>query len=228
MIFNKHLELRGKHALFSPSQPSWIRYDKTKILERLSGQYATSLGSLIHEFAASQITLRHRVSSKKTLQDEIENHIYQRYFDDKYQDLRKDGKPLLSMSRELAGNIYDTVKDYINDGIGYKMMVEQPLVYNDDFFGTADSIVFRDGMLRIHDLKTGTLPAKMEQLQVYAALFCLEYKTKPSEVDMELRLYQSNEIVVFNPTAEDVLPIMDAIIKYSKLISDTKIREGWE
>lgn len=132
------------------------------------------------------------------------------------------------MSRELAGNIYDTIKDYINDGIGYKMMVEQPLVYNDDFFGTADSIVFRDGMLRIHDLKTGSLPAKMEQLQVYAALFCLEYKTKPSEVDMELRLYQSNEIVVFNPTAEDVLPIMDAIIKYSKLISDTKIREGWE
>lgn len=228
MNFNKHLELRGKHALFSPSQPSWIRYEKSKILDRLGSQYANTVGSLIHEFAASQIILRHRVTSKKALQNEVENFIYQKYFDDRYQEMRKDGKPILSFAGEVVSNVFDTIKDYINDGIGYKMIVEQPLVFNEDFFGTADTIVFRDGMLRIHDLKTGVLPAKMEQLQIYAALFFLEYAIKPGEVDMELRLYQSNEIIVFNPTVEDILPIMDTILKFSKLITETKVREGWE
>ena len=58
--------------------------------------------------------------------------------------------------------------------------------------------------------------------------FCLEYKVKPGEIDAELRLYQSNEIIIHNPTVEDILPIMDVIIKNSKLIHDTKVREGWE
>lgn len=222
------MELRGKHALFSPSQPSWIRYDKSKILDRLRSQYANTLGTLIHEFAASQIILRHRITSKKTLHEEVENYIYHKYFNEKYQELDNFAKPLLSNVGEIVDNVYDTIKDYINDGIGFKMLTEQPLVYDDNFFGTADTIIFRDGLLRIHDLKTGSIPAKMEQLLAYAALFCLEYKVKPGEIDAELRLYQSNEIIIHNPTVEDILPIMDVIIKNSKLIHDTKVREGWE
>ena len=31
-------------------------------------------------------------------------------------------------------------------------------------------------ILRIHDYKSGITPAKMDQLMIYAALFCLEYK----------------------------------------------------
>lgn len=67
-----------------------------------------------------------------------------------------------------------TLNAYVNDAIGYKMIPEQILFYSDNCFGTADAIVFRNGLLRIHDLKTGVIPAHMEQLEVYAALFCLE------------------------------------------------------
>ncbi|MDO5541613.1 MAG: DUF2800 domain-containing protein [Eubacteriales bacterium] len=118
-----------------------------------------------------------------------------------------------------------TLNMYVNDAIGYKMMPEQILYYSDNCFGTADSIVFRNRLLRIHDLKTGVIPAHMEQLEIYAALFCLEYAVKPSDIDIELRLYQNNEIVYHNPTAEDIVPIMDKIITFDKIINKIK-QEG--
>lgn len=66
-----------------------------------------------------------------------------------------------------------TLNMYVNDAIGYKMTPEQTLFYSENCFGTADSISYRSGLLRIHDLKTGIIPAHMEQLMIYAALFCL-------------------------------------------------------
>ena len=43
----------------------------------------------------------------------------------------------------------------------------------------------------------------------------------PREViDMELRIYQSDEIIICNPTAEDILPIMDVIIRDCKYVED--------
>ena len=86
-----------------------------------------------------------------------------------------------------------TIYMYINDAIGFKMSTEVVLYYSDYFFGTADSICFRNNFLRIHDLKTGKHEASMEQLLIYAALFCLEYRVKPTELSgCELRLYQSD------------------------------------
>ena len=111
-----------------------------------------------------------------------------------------------------------TLYAYVNDAIGFKMDTEVVLYYSDNFFGTADSISFRDNFLRIHDLKTGKTPVHMEQLEIYAALFCLEYKVRPGEIDMELRIYQNDEVIVFNPTAEDILPIMDKIVHLDKLL----------
>ena len=64
-----------------------------------------------------------------------------------------------------------TIYSYVNDAIGFKMDTEVVLFYSERFFGTADAISFRDGILRIHDLKTGKIPAHIEQLEVYAALF---------------------------------------------------------
>lgn len=116
-----------------------------------------------------------------------------------------------------------TLNMYVNDAIGFKMQPEQVLYYSDNCFGTADSISFRNNTLRIHDLKTGEIPAHMEQLLIYAALFCLEYRYKPSEIAMELRIYQNDDIIIYNPTAEDVVPIMDKIITFDKLIN--KIRK---
>ena len=112
----------------------------------------------------------------------------------------------------------DTVCMYINDAIGFKMDTEVVLFYSPRFFGTADAICFRNGVLRIHDLKTGKIPAKMEQLEIYAALFCLEYNIKPGDIKMELRIYQNEEVVVHKPTAEDILPIMDKIKHFDKLL----------
>ena len=114
---------------------------------------------------------------------------------------------------------------YVNDAIGFKMDPEVVLFYSDNFFGTADTICFRNGMLRIHDLKTGDTPVKMEQLKIYAALFCLEYKIKPGEIEIELRIYQKNkDVQVHNPTAEDILPIMDKIVHLDKLLANVEGR----
>ena len=119
----------------------------------------------------------------------------------------------------------ETVSMYVNDAIGYNMDPEVVLYYSENWFGTADAISFRNNFLRIHDLKTGVIKAHMEQLMIYAALFCLEYKQKPGEIGMELRIYQNNEIDIFNPTAEDILPIMDKGVHFDKLISKIKEME---
>ena len=118
-----------------------------------------------------------------------------------------------------------TLNMYVNDAIGFKMTPEQILFYSENCFGTADAISFRNGYLRIHDLKTGLVPAKMEQLMIYAALFCLEYKVKPAEIDMELRLYQSDDILIHNPVADEILPIIDKIISFDKIITKIKSEE---
>ena len=114
-----------------------------------------------------------------------------------------------------------TICAYVNDAIGYKMDTEVVLFYSERFFGTADAISFRNGVLRIHDLKTGKvgkIESHMEQLEVYAALFCLEYKVKPGDIQIELRVYKNDEVVVWNPTAEDIVPIMDKIVHLNKLL----------
>ena len=118
-----------------------------------------------------------------------------------------------------------TLNMYVNDAIGYKMIPEQILFYSENCFGTADAISFRNDFLRIHDLKTGAIPAHMEQLEIYAALFCLEYHIKPSDISMELRIYQNNEILYHNPTVEDIAPIMDKIITFDKTINKLKDTE---
>lgn len=111
-----------------------------------------------------------------------------------------------------------TLYSYVNDAIGFRMDTEVVLYYSDRFFGTADAISFKNNFLRIHDLKTGKGPVHMEQLEVYAALFCLEYKVRPGDIEMELRLYQNDEVAIFNPTASDILPIMDRITHLDKLL----------
>ena len=114
-----------------------------------------------------------------------------------------------------------TLYAYVNDAIGFKMDTEVVLFYSERFFGTADAISFRDNFLRIHDLKTGKsgkIEDHVEQLEIYAALFCLEYRIKPGDIQMELRKHKNDEVLVHNPTAEDILPIMDKIIHLDKLL----------
>lgn len=111
-----------------------------------------------------------------------------------------------------------TLNMYVNDAIGYRMTPEQYLYYSDNCFGTADAICFRKNKLRVHDLKTGFNAASMQQLLIYAAIFCLEYGFKPSEIEMELRIYQNDDIEALVPDPMDVVLIMDKIVTFSKQI----------
>lgn len=113
-----------------------------------------------------------------------------------------------------------TLNLYVNDAIGFRMTPEQVLYYSPYCFGTADAICVRGDILRIHDLKTGRIPAHMEQLYIYAALFCLEYRVRPMEMGMELRIYQNNEVLTEVPEPQDVLEIMNRIIEYDKILSE--------
>ena len=177
LTFNNHKNLQGLHAPFSPSQSSWLRYDKEKALRVYRNKQAAEIGSKLHEWAKTTIDLGiKQPRSNKTLYA------------------------------------------YVNDAIGFKMSTEVVLFYSIRFFGTADAISFRDNFLRIHDLKTGEKPASIEQLLIYAALFCLEYKIKPGTLaGIELRLYQNDEVIIHNPEADEILPIMDHIMMLDKM-----------
>lgn len=114
-----------------------------------------------------------------------------------------------------------TLNEYVNDAIGYRMTPEQVLYYSDNAFGTTDSISFRNNILRISDLKTGANPAHMEQLYIYAALFCLEYKMNPEDLDdIILRIYQNNDILEEHADPKVVRDIMAKTILFDKLIND--------
>lgn len=120
-----------------------------------------------------------------------------------------------------------TLCKYVNDAIGYGLTPEQVLMCSYNAFGTADAIgIGRNGLLRIHDLKTGRIPAHMEQLEIYAAFYCLEYGIKPTDIEMELRIYQNDEVAIENPDPEDIQYIMNKTVHNDKIIEDLKEREG--
>jgi hypothetical protein len=111
------------------------------------------------------------------------------------------------------------------------MWIEQPLAYSENAFGTADAIWYGDNpdqesmfktLLRIFDLKNGTSPSSKSQLECYAALFCLEYKVRPMELEYDLRIYQNDEIQMFETDPEDIAYIMDRYIVADRLIESMK------
>jgi hypothetical protein len=111
-----------------------------------------------------------------------------------------------------------TLNMYINDAIGFRMEAEVPLEYSSVCFGTTDAICFRDDVLRIHDLKTGLIPADMMQLKIYAALFCFQCGYLPNTIRIILRIYQNDAIeeLIADPT--DIYAVMDRIQTLSKFI----------
>lgn len=115
-----------------------------------------------------------------------------------------------------------TLNTYVNDAIGFKMSPEVVLYYSDNCFGTTDAIAFRDNFLRIHDLKTGTTPAHMEQLEIYAALFCLEYHVSPKDIQIELRLYQNSDVIVLVPEPDDIIDICKKIKEFDEELNSYK------
>jgi hypothetical protein len=116
-----------------------------------------------------------------------------------------------------------TLNMFVNDAIGYQMTPEQPLYFSPNSFGTADAICFNDRLLRIHDLKTGVSPTSENQLEVYAALFCLEYGIKPEDIGIENRIYQLDDVAIFVPPPERINYIMNKIVAFDKVINEIKM-----
>lgn len=116
-----------------------------------------------------------------------------------------------------------TINMYVNDAIGFQMQPEILLYYSDNCFGTCDAISFKKNFLRIHDLKNGESPTSIKQVRVYAALFCLEYRINPVDIDMELRIYQLDDIVIDVPDPEEIINIMNTIMKHDQIIEKIKI-----
>lgn len=199
MKFTKHLELRDKHSMLAPSQPYWLGYSEDQLYQKYVSSFAQTTGTLLHGLAETLIT--NNIKLKKTDRNVVLVHLLE------------NGIPAAAIEMD---RIYNNFVTYVNDAIGFRLTPEQPLVYSEYCFGTADAISFKNNLLRIHDYKSGTTPAKMEQLMIYAALFCLEYKYKPGEIEMELRIYQNDEVIYHNPTADEIGPIMDKIISSDK------------
>ena len=128
----------------------------------------------------------------------------------------------IRLRQKLAKN-KQTLNRYVNDGIAYMMSPEQKLYLSRNCFGTADSISFRDGLLRIHDYKSGISPAHMEQLYIYAALFCLEYDFKPKDISIETRIYQSGRVWTESPPPGLIKDISDKMVHDDQIIE--KLRE---
>lgn len=124
--------------------------------------------------------------------------------------------------RIKLANMKKALNMFVNDAIGFKMIPEQVLYYSRNSFGTADAIAFKDNLLRIHDLKTGFSKPSFKQLDIYAALFCLEYGVNPEDIQVETRMYQGNGFEVSIPEPLYIRDIMNKIIEFDSVIEDIK------
>lgn len=122
---------------------------------------------------------------------------------------------------------HEALSQYVEDALGYKMVCEQPLRYSDNCFGTADTICFRNELLRVHDLKTGITATSFKQLEVYSGIFCLEYEVSPLEIDFELRIYQRDQVMVHTPNSDRIYDIMETIVKHDRLLEEIKASERY-
>lgn len=139
-------------------------------------------------------------------------------------DLHELAHQAIRLGVKLPRNV-KTLNMYVNDALGFRMSPEQPLYYSDNCFGTPDAIAFRRNFLRIHDLKTGITQTSERQLEVYAALFCLEYRVKPVEIQTELRIYQNDEVRIYDADPDTITHIMDKIVTFDKKITQLRMED---
>lgn len=125
--------------------------------------------------------------------------------------------------RIKLGNAKKALNMFVNDSIGFKMTSEQVLFYSYNSFGTADAISFKDNVLRIFDLKTGFSKPSFKQLDIYAALFCLEYDVDPRSITtIEQRLYQGNGFTVNIADPVYIQQVMNKIVDFDVVLENIK------
>lgn len=115
-----------------------------------------------------------------------------------------------------------TLSMYVNDAIKMGLRPEEKLYFSKFAYGTADTIDFKNGVLRVSDLKTGKTRVSFIQLMIYAALFLLCYPEirLKSVKKIELRIYQNNEVHLETPGIDDILPVMDRIKRCSRILEE--------
>ena len=203
------------HAPFPPSQPSWLNYTDEQLIEALKNKYRAEIGTEIHEWASHQIILSSKVSGIKEVEKGVKTHIYEKYME-KYSKCYDPefGTLLLKHLHYIPGEAFLTTKQFINDSIGFRMESEKRLTVSSMIYGTADAVRYytKENLLRVSDLKTGKRPAKIEQVFIYAALYCYEYKLKPLNTNFEARIYQNGEIFIEQPSGEDINEILINIV----------------
>lgn len=204
MQWHEHLNLEGRHSFLAPSNHSWKNYDDSKLISVFEGNKRKIEGTYLHQWAEDLIKSVNR--TKDILRMTGSKRIFRIDIDAVRMEGDKD-----SVVRESKAK--ETVFMYVADAIKFDMAAEIPLSYDDRYcFGTADAIQFDGQLLRIHDLKTGETPASIDQLIIYAALFCLEYNQDPNRLIFELRIYQTDQILIHKPTNEEIIDMMNRII----------------
>lgn len=116
----------------------------------------------------------------------------------------------------------ETLNQYINDAIGFRMEPEVVLFYSYNCFGTADAIGFAKNVLRVSDLKTGVHKGSRKQTDIYFALFCLEYRINPYDIQMIGRIYQMDEVDEYQGDPKWIRELMDKIVRADRMIEDMK------
>ena len=203
MKWNDHHELEGLHAFLGASQFHWINWQEEDVVARYFGSFSQAIGTALHELACDC------VRSKTVLNENdiplIKLTMYKAYIPEQAYD---------------AQLLLDTLMPFVNDGIRDGMSTEVLLYYSPFCFGTADQIRFfeNEKVLKIKDLKSGRTKTHMEQLEIYAALFCLEYGYDPNDITIELSIYQRGEVFIFNPQSYEITTIMDLIKSRDALI----------
>lgn len=134
-------------------------------------------------------------------------------------------KNAIKLGQKLQAN-GKTLNMYVNHAIGYKMTPEQPLYFSENCFGHADALCFRKNKLRIHDLKTGLVPANGRQLEIYAAIFCYEYDMDPHKIEIELRIYQNDDIKIWEADPDIISKLIDVMKTFDPIIDEMKM-EAW-
>lgn len=222
-----------QHAPFAPSQPSWLGYSDEQVIEAYKSRHRAEIGTEIHEWASIQINLSSKASGIREVEKGVKTHIYTKYvmpyldqnfvpeYEDKLLKLRTDyGWELIKHIRYIPKESFVSTKDFINDSIGFRMDSEKRLYLSDNFFGTSDATMYypNENLLRIMDLKTGSRPAKMTQVYIYAALYCHANNLNPLQTNFETRIYQNAEIRMEQPAGENINDILKNILHKNELI----------
>lgn len=205
MNWNRHSNLEGAHAFLSASKYNWLNKSDEELIDSYRNSFATTIGTLLHAYAADAIRFREKLRKGDARGVKF--------------DLMRRGVPEFAID---IHNVFPTLMRYVNDSIGFQMDPEVLLYYSDTCFGTTDAIQYYGDMLRINDLKTGTTPVKMDQLKIYAALFFLEYGYKPEKSRIELRIYQLDDYVLYEPEPIEIREVMDAIVSKDRVLQKLK------